>query len=456
MLKYDLLNFINDYSYLGLNKEDLNELFNNIIITLKKSNLSITYNNIDNYIIINIISDKKNKYNLKFDNVIIDYIDNNITCSNNFNENIVNIKTLEKFYNYSNNQDIFDNNISIVKNSIILNNILKNIINNKQINQIDDQFVLSFIDIYNIINESLDKEDQIDYYISNANSFNYYLDDIRQNGIYTEEEKIELLYRIKNGDKEAKDKFIEANLRLVISIAKKYHVDNETFQDLIQDGNIGLMKAVDKFDMTKGYNFSTYATWWIRQEISKSFMSHYSLIRLPIHASEFLKKIDLEYIKLKEEGIKPTAEIISERTNITISTVSILMQYPRYFDSFDRPINDNDDTTVADFVPSVENLEENIINQMTQKEVINILKKCYDDNLLDKRQIEILLHRVGYFGEVETFEYIGSLYGISKQRTEQIFSKALRIIRKSKYIYEFNKCLDYDNSKNIKTYRRKI
>lgn len=381
--------------------------------------------------------------------LVLDYIEKNITQSKNIQYIINSIKSLENKIGNSENQ--IDKVLRIIEQSKIINNNLKYLIDIKIASKITDEFVLSFIDAYCIVNdiELSDEEDELKL---SDNNYSYYINDIRNLPELTKEERYELLKKAKLGDIEAIHSFTEANLKLVISIAKKYKTDKYDLDDIIQDGNMGLMMAVEKFDPEKGYSFSTYATWWIRQSIMRSYINNTQTIRIPIHTYQHLKKV--KKVKFESE-ISLSNEEISKITNLSIDTIKNLEKIPESIESLDQPIGDEDGYNVGDYVASEENMENNIIEKFNTNDINQIIYECIQNNVITELEYFILYHRLGFDGEVKTFKRIGEMKNVTKQRIEQIYKRALEKIRRSEYSIKLAECYGIENYKIKKKGRKK-
>ena len=254
-----------------------------------------------------------------------------------------------------------------------------------------------------------------------------YLKGIGQVDLLDKQEEVELAKRIEKGDEQAKSQLVEANLRLVVSIAKKYVGKGMSFLDLIQEGNMGLMKAVEKFDYTKGYKFSTYATWWIRQAITRAIADQGRTIRVPVHMVEKINKlIKIQRQLLQEKGREPTPEEIAEEMDISADKVSEIKKIAQESVSLDTPIGEEEDSSLGDFIEDTKTPEP---SSTVSK---NLLKEQLDSVLdtLTDREKRILELRFGIEdGRPRTLEEVGKEFGVTRERIRQIEAKALRKLR---------------------------
>ncbi len=254
-----------------------------------------------------------------------------------------------------------------------------------------------------------------------------YLKEIGRVPLLTSEEEIELAKKIQEGDKEAKKRLAEANLRLVVSIAKRYGGRGMSFLDLIQEGNLGLIKAVEKFDYTKGFKFSTYATWWIRQSITRAIADQARTIRIPVHMVETITKVKkASSTLLHQNGRDPTAEEIAEELDMPVDKVREIMRIAQDPVSLETPIGEEEDSHLGDFIPD-DNAPEptEAASQVLLKEQINQVL-----GTLTEREEKVLRLRFGLEdGRSRTLEEVGQMFNVTRERIRQIEAKALRKLR---------------------------
>lgn len=263
-------------------------------------------------------------------------------------------------------------------------------------------------------------------------SLKLYLRDISSIPLLTPEEELELAKKIKDGKlaekRKAKERMVTSNLRLVVSIAKKFHYGKLEMQDLIQEGTLGLMKAIDKYDYTKGYRFSTYATWWIRQAISRAIADKGKAVRIPIHMQETISK--LKKAKQKLEQIldeEPTPEQIAEEMKLPVSKVKNILQYAQEVVSLDAPIGENE-TTIGSFVEdeTAEDEFDKVANEELHDRILDAL------GTLTNREKKIMCMRYGIgINRTYTLEEIGKEFNITRERVRQIETKALKKLKHS-------------------------
>ena len=254
-----------------------------------------------------------------------------------------------------------------------------------------------------------------------------YLKEIGQIKLLSAEEEVELAKRVSEGDQEAKNKLTEANLRLVVSIAKKYSGRGLHILDLIQEGNTGLIRAVDKFDWTKGNKFSTYATWWIRQAITRAIADQARTIRVPVHMVEVINKATRCNRKLVQElGREPTVEEIAAELNLPVEKIIEANRTAADTLSLDTPVGDEEDTSIGSFVedertPGPADATSNALLAEALKEILDTLTE---------READVLRMRFGmYDGRTHTLEEVGQIFGVTRERIRQIENKAIRKLR---------------------------
>ena len=254
-----------------------------------------------------------------------------------------------------------------------------------------------------------------------------YLKEIGQVKLLSAEEEVELAKRVSEGDQVAKNKLTEANLRLVVSIAKKYSGRGLHILDLIQEGNTGLIRAVDKFDWTKGNKFSTYATWWIRQAITRAIADQARTIRVPVHMVEVINKATRCNRKLVQElGREPTVEEIAAELNLPVEKIIEANRTAADTLSLDTPVGDEEDTSIGSFVedertPGPADATSNAMLAEALKEILDTLTE---------READVLRMRFGmYDGRTHTLEEVGQIFGVTRERIRQIENKAIRKLR---------------------------
>ena len=254
-----------------------------------------------------------------------------------------------------------------------------------------------------------------------------YLKEIGRINLLTSAEEFEYAKRAEDGDPEAKRILAESNLRLVVSIAKRYVGRGMLFLDLIQEGNIGLMKAVDKFDPSKGYKFSTYATWWIRQAITRAIADQARTIRVPVHMVETINKLARVQRQLTQElNREPTDEEIAERLDISIDKVREVYKISQDPVSLETPIGEEEDSHLGDFIPDGHTMgpEEYATVEMLKEELNEVL------GTLTEREEKVLRLRFGLDdGQCRTLEEVGQIFGVTRERIRQIEAKALRKLK---------------------------
>ena len=265
-----------------------------------------------------------------------------------------------------------------------------------------------------------------------------YLKEIGKVSLLSADEEIELAKRMEKGDEAAKKRLAEANLRLVVSIAKRYVGRGMLFLDLIQEGNLGLIKAVEKFDYRKGYKFSTYATWWIRQAITRAIADQARTIRIPVHMVETINKVKkVSSQLLHENGHEPSAEEIAERLDMPVDKVREIMRVAQEPVSLETPIGEEEDSHLGDFIPDEEAPvpAEAASQTLLKEQLADVLKT------LTPREEKVLRLRFGLEdGRPRTLEEVGKEFNVTRERIRQIEAKALRKLRhpsRSKKLRDF-------------------
>ena len=294
--------------------------------------------------------------------------------------------------------------------------------------------------------EDEQKHSQEDYKsITADDSVKMYLQQIGKIPLLSFEDELEVARQIKeNHSQKAREVLINANLRLVVSIAKKYIGRGLSFLDLIQEGNLGLMKAAEKFDYSKGYKFSTYATWWIQQAITRGIADKSRMIRLPVHMIETLGKIKRATIELSTELNRiPTKEEIASRVDMPVNKLVQLMKSSQSTISIETPANQKDDTSkIADFIVDDTHLTPD--SKVTQENLLEDVQKML--NQLNPKEKDVLIMRYGLDnnGQKKTLDEIGSRYGVSRERIRQIETRAIAKLKKL--------CRNKNLSLNLKNY----
>jgi len=309
----------------------------------------------------------------------------------------------------------------------------------EQLDEFYDQILKNTIDIFESVSEDAKDEQpsevqkELDLLTSSIESkagtdpVRMYLKEIGRIPLLTREQEIDLAQRTEGGDKKAKEKLTASNLRLVVSIAKKYIGRGMTFLDLIQEGNKGLIRAVEKYDWTKGFKFSTYATWWIRQAITRAIADQARTIRIPVHMVETINKLMRTSRKLMQDlGREPTPEEIGKAMEMEPDRVREILKISQKTTSLETPIGDEDDSYLGDFIADETQISpyEATSQRMLKENVDEVL------NALSDREAKVLKMRFGLNGSRPmTLEEVGQKFGVTRERIRQIEAKALRKLR---------------------------
>lgn len=464
--------------YYYINEFDYKFIINNTIEDTKKiineSNINIfdtifikeLKKHINEYIK-NILNDQE-----KYLEIISNYINKYFEEPTSYDKALKNLIKLSSFFLKLKSIPSFElcieliNNNTKIKNTfeIIVQKNLNAIQNNELDNIFEDNISILLIEAYCIINKIKTEEDQsenifipdddLEY---STNTLNTYLKKIRKIPILSVEEEKKLAYKVLNGDTDAKDILIERNLRLVVNIAKRYNnkCQGLTFMDLIQEGNAGLIKAINKFDITKGYKLSTYATWWIVQCITRAIAEKDKNIRIPVNMFEKIRKLEIAYSTLKKENNgKVSVKEVAEFMSISESEVIKLNSYRIKEKSLNTKIGIDEDNELGDFIPSTEcSLDETIAKTDLKIQV----KKLLENTGLTEIEKEIIKLRFGFVdNEIKTLESISKEFNLSRERIRQLEITALRKIREYANIESYTVYMDDPNKakKNIENYKQ--
>ena len=280
--------------------------------------------------------------------------------------------------------------------------------------------------------------------VNSDDSVKIYLQQIGKIPLLKGDKEIEIAKRIKeNNDEKAKQILVNSNLRLVVSIAKKYIGRGLSFLDLIQEGNLGLIKAAERFDYTKGYKFSTYATWWIQQAITRAIADKSRLIRLPVHIIETLNKIRKTTTDLSVElGRMPTKDEIAYRLGITVSKLGQLISQAQETVSIETPTNQKEESSIlGDFIVDEESVSPDV--KVTQENMFGDIRKILNQLSPKERDVLIMRYGLNEDGQKKTLEEIGNRYGVSRERIRQIENRAISKLKKLCKNNNFNKNLKH-------------
>ena len=461
-LKEEYINIFKSYNYAFITFNDYLIVIKNILINIISGLLNNPNINYKNYILkqskIRLNNYIKNKIENDNISIINAYITNNININDNELKELKKLIQWFQIIDYIPDPSII---IDLVTNNPKLKEILANIVA-KNLNKIQslgletvftDELTFEFLDVYcNVYNIDVNSELNIvdDFTFNNENWRSTYLGadaiikELKGQKLYelSKEEERDLFIKFKAGDEEAYNKILYHNLRLVLNIANKYLNHGLEFADLIQEGNIGLLTAIAKYDVSKGFKFSTYATWWIRQSITRAIGNKGKDIRIPIYKMEKLNKFCRQVKELTTKlGYEPSYEEIAKYCHLSYETVKenfVLLQNPT---SLNSKINDEEDTELGDFIASPKNsdLEDTIINENLVNEVEDLLVKAG----LTEIERTILKYRYGLkYSEEKLLKEIGKIYGVSRERIRQKEAKAIIKLRKCSLTRKFAIYLD--------------
>lgn len=388
----------------------------------------------DNTFAFNLISNYINTQNLNINNIseVLEFFEN----LNKYIKRIGYVLNVDVVINLINKNELFRNCIDrfYQKNiNIILKNKLEDVYSNETIT--------TAVDVYCMLNniEITEDEEKSSTFESSdlEDSINIYLKEIGEIPILSSDEEKELAKKMISGDEKAREIFIKRNLKLVVSIAKKYQNKGLDMLDLIQEGNIGLMTAVSKFDVNKNVKFSTYATWWIRQAITRGITDKGRNIRIPVHINEDLIKIRKHtYLFEARENRKPSIAELSQEMKISESRITEALKYQNDTISTNALIGEKDDAELGDFVPSNDDPLEDVIYLKDLKEKID---EIFESAKLTDKEKDVIILRFGLDNlGCRTLEEVGKKHNVTRERIRQIEAKALRKLKKSHYVKGFN------------------
>lgn len=396
--------------------------------------------------------------------VISNYINYNYMKKKSFEDAVDMFENLDSYFEkYEFNPDIDliidlvnKNNIFFEMTKLFFERYKSEVIDGKLDNLFDNNLLIMSIEAYCMINRIEIKED---IFFDDSSFLEYdgvkeYLKEISRRPLLTHEQVVELVRRINNGDSSAREVLIESNLKLVVSVAKRYNCRGLSFIDLIQEGNLGLIKAVDEYDVERGCKFSTYAFYWIRQAIMRAVQNKGRNIRIPAHKLERVMEYQRIVMELsKELSREPTFEEVANEMNLSISEVVKLHKLGFDTVSINTMIDSDGRTELEKFIPSSSETPEDIaVKRTLQLEVRNLLLRCN----LNQREIDVLMLRYGFNDEeAMSLDEVGKELNVTRERVRQIEARAIKKIRTSKYIKEFAVYMDYPKKSldNIKFFK---
>lgn len=441
------------FDYIGISQNEFKKLiFNEINSSKKMYNGDISYNEfIKKRIETIVIEEIKEmlKSSKSAVTIINNYINKNSKYFSTYDDSIKLLKKVDSFFELFNYLPTPDILLKIIEDNQLFSKSIKLIVNKHKreitsgdIEKVfDNGTIILIIESYCMLNSiEIKEKNYSDSSVDITDNIAIYFLEAGKRKLLSREEERELAIKIKQGDAKAKELFIESNLRLVISIARKYLGRGLSFLDLIQEGNIGLMVAVDKYDVDRGLKFSSYATHWIRQGITSAIANKSRNIRIPINMYGKIGIYREVIIKLEEKlNREPTLNEIANEMGISISEVSKLHKFQEDTVSINTLIGDDEDTELENFIPALEETPEDIVIAKTMQ--YEVKKLLYDCNL-KQREIEVLMLRFGFCGgKPLTLGEVGQIFSICRERVRMIEFKALSKIRRSKHIEAFVECM---------------
>ncbi len=325
-----------------------------------------------------------------------------------------------------------------IENQVLLDILEKKDVNEEQVPKVFEALEEQGVRVEEEIMQGKDFYEQIIKEISVGDHVKLYLKDIGKYPLLSLEEEKALAIRMEEGDEKAKQELSQANLRLVVNIAKRYVGRGMHFLDLIQEGNLGLMKAVEKFDYRRGYKFSTYATWWIRQAITRAIADQARTIRIPVHMVETIHKLArVTRTLLQELGRDPSPEEIAEKMGIPVEKVIEIQKINQDPVSLETPIGEEEDSHLGDFIEdeNAKSPSDIVSYQLLREQLLSVL------NTLTPREEKVLRLRYGIDdGRPRTLEEVGSAFDLTRERIRQIEAKALRKLRKPSSLKKLKDC----------------
>ncbi len=451
---------IKHYNYLYLGTDEISDIIINVIENTKKTYtgkmsyekyLTIELKKYFNKMIKDLVSDKEKKIEL-----LCNFINKRISKSKDVKENLEELIEFDKFLLETEIVIEPEDLVVLLEKNRTLSDILDSIFNKYKkyitkgkIEEIfSNQRIIAIIENYCVIkNIEISEDESTDIYknYSSSDSVREYLNEIGRIELLTPEEEKELTINAKEGNKYARERIIEGNLRLVASVAKRYLGRGLPFLDLIQEGNIGLMKAIDKFEPSYGFRFSTYATWWIRQAITRALASSSRNIRIPVHMAEKVRKYKTKQMELASMlGREPTIEEMMEELNLSRDNVIELHNLANDTISLNSKIDvTEDESELIEFIPSEEETPEELFEK---KDLRKLLMQLLNTANYKERDREVLLYRFGLkTGVPMTLNEVGEKFNITRERVRQIEARALKIIR---YRKDTLGLLSYSDSPN--------